>query len=463
MRDNERDFLATIVQQRDVPEALAREAVFVLVITDGPERGHTFRLDGAQSVRALIGTSPACEIRLSDREVSRRHAALERVGASVRITDLGSTNGTWVDRVKVVEAELQGGEFVRVGTTMLRVDVEDGTLAEAPLTTAVSFGRVVGASREMRRLYPLCERLAQSNVPVVIEGETGTGKEALAESIHEMGPRAGAPFVVFDCTAVPPSLVEAELFGYERGAFTGATTMRRGVFEQAQGGTLLIDEIGDLDLTLQPKLLRAIERFEIRRIGGDGWIRVDMRVLAATRRDLDREVQAGRFRDDLFHRLAVARIELPPLRHRLGDVAALAAMFWREMGGDPGAIPRALLQKWEDYGWPGNVRELRNTIARQIALGDLAAQQELRRPSVPPPSQDAPPVSSGAVPTADGLDRFVDMALSFPQARDRVLEEFEARYVARLLEQHGGDVARAAAASGIGRRYFQKLKARTSR
>src|SRR5262249_18734164 len=157
-----------------------------------------------------------------------------------------------------------------------------------PLPTASSFGRVIGASREMRRLYPLCAKLAASSVPVIIEGETGTGKEALAESLHEMGPRAAGPFEVFDCAAVPPNLVESELFGHERGAFTGAVTSRKGVFELAQGGTLLIDEIGDLDPQLQPKLLRALERLEIRRVGGDKWIRVDVRVLAATRRDLDR-------------------------------------------------------------------------------------------------------------------------------------------------------------------------------
>ena len=459
MTISDRDLLATVVQQRDAASAEEHAGVFVLVVTEGLERGRAYRLDTSLPVRALIGTSPACEIRVTDREVSRRHAALERVGPSLRLTDLGSTNGTWVDRVKVIEADLQGGELLRVGATVFRVDLEElpDRAAEPPLPTAISFGRVVGASREMRRLYPLCDRLAHTNVPVVIEGETGTGKEALAESLHEMGPRAQGPFVVFDCTAVPPSLVEAELFGHERGAFTGALQTRKGVFEQAQGGTLLIDEVGDLDLSLQPKLLRAIERFEVRRIGGDKWIHVDVRVLAATRRDLDKEVQAGRFRDDLFHRLAVARIELPPLRHRLGDIAALAMHFWREMGGDPHHIPRELLQKWEDFPWPGNVRELRNTIARQLALGDLADAQSDRAPA------SMPPVGPGAAGDSDAIDRFVDMNVPFPQARDRILEEFEARYVARLLQRHGGDVARAAAASGIGRRYFQKLKARSHR
>ncbi len=457
MRDSERDLLATVVQQRDV-QAVSDEVVFVLTVTEGPEKGRSHRLDGSMPTRTLIGTSPACEIRVTDREVSRRHAGLERVGSALKVVDLSSTNGTWVDRVKIREAELQGGEFLRIGSTMFQVDVEHaGHEAQPP--SAFAFGRVIGASREMRRLYPLTARLAQTTVPVVIEGETGTGKEALAESIHEMGPRALGPFVVFDCTAVPPSLVEAELFGHERGAFTGATSIRKGVFEQAHGGTLLIDEVGDLDLSLQPKLLRAIERFEIRRIGGDKWMRVDVRVLAATRRDLDREVQAGRFRDDLFHRLAVARIELPALRNRIGDVAVLATHFWREMGGDPRAIPRELMQKWEDFEWPGNVRELKNTIARQLALGDLADVHPEHDRRAASPSIAPPP---GAA-QEDAIDRFVDMGLPYPQARDRILDEFEQRFVARVLSMHNGDVARAAAASGIGRRYFQKLKARSKK
>jgi len=468
MRDSERDLLATVVQQRDARETHA-EIVFTLTVTEGAERGQSFRLDASLPTRTLVGTSPACEIRVADREVSRRHAALERVGQTLKVIDLSSTNGTFVDRVKILEAELQGGELLRVGSTVFQVDVDTAEAAQ-PLPSIVAFGRVIGASREMRRLYPLTHRLAHATVPVVIEGETGTGKEALAESIHEMGPRAQGPFVVFDCTAVPPSLVEAELFGHERGAFTGALQGRKGVFEQAHGGTLLIDEVGDLDLALQPKLLRAIERFEVRRIGGDKWIRVDVRVLAATRRDLDREVQAGRFRDDLFHRLAVARIELPALRNRIGDIAVLATHFWAEMGGDPHRIPRELMQKWEDYEWPGNVRELKNTIARQLALGDLADLADLaperNAPSAPPPSMSSPPPPPGFAQGAqsdDAIDRYVRMGLPFPQARDRILDEFEQRFVAQVLAQHGGDVAKAAAASGIGRRYFQKLKARSKK
>ena len=180
----------------------------------------------------------------------------------------------------------------------------------------IGFGRFIGRSPAVTRLYPLLRKLAAADVPLVIEGETGTGKEALAEAIHDAGGRAGRPMVVFDCTAVPASLLEAALFGHERGAFTGADTARPGIFEEADGGTLLIDEIGDLDLGLQSRLLRVIQKGEVRRIGGNRWVKVDVRIIAATRRNLDEEVLAGRFRDDLFFRLAVARVELPALRER---------------------------------------------------------------------------------------------------------------------------------------------------
>jgi DNA-binding NtrC family response regulator len=311
----------------------------------------------------------------------------------------------------------------------------------------------------MRRLYPLCERLAQSRFPLIIEGETGTGKEVLGESLHELGPRAAGPFVVFDCTAVPPNLMEAELFGHERGAFTGAVMARKGFFEQAHGGTLFIDEIGDLEIAMQAKLLRAIERSEIRRLGGEV-VQVDVRILAATRRDLDAEVQVGRFRDDLFHRLAVARIELPPLRRRRGDIPVLASHLCEQLGGDPQLLPREIVARWEDYGWPGNVRELRNTVARHLALGELANldpehwSQTLRKVA------DA---AAGAEPPS--VDDLMEEVLRLPlgEARQRLVDEFERRYIARMLQNNGGNVTRAAESAGVARRYFQTIKARHRR
>jgi transcriptional regulator with GAF, ATPase, and Fis domain len=254
---------------------------------------------------------------------------------------------------------------------------------------------------------------------------------------------------VFDCTTISPNLLEAELFGHERGAFTGATTSRPGVFEGADGGTLLIDEIGDLDLPLQAKLLRALDKGEVRRVGSQKWTKVDVRVMAATRRDLDKAVAAGRFRDDLFHRLAVARIELPPLREREGDVPLLARQFATDMGASPDEVEAEIDGRFSDYNWPGNVRELRNAVTRYIALGDDWE-----------PAAAVAQVRTGGGAASDWLDQFVDPQVPYPIARRRTLDEFERRYIERVLADHGGNVAQAARASGLGVRYFRLVKAR---
>jgi DNA-binding NtrC family response regulator len=277
---------------------------------------------------------------------------------------------------------------------------------------------------------------------VLIEGETGTGKEVLAESIHAMSNRANGPFVVFDCTAVAPNLIEAELFGHVKGSFTGAIDSRAGVFEQAHGGTLLIDEIGELDVTQQPKLLRLLERSEVRRVGGQKTVRFDVRVIAATRRDLDAAVTGGRFRDDLFHRLAVIRVELPPLRKRRGDLALLVRHFATQLGASS-PIPYERIADWEDAPWPGNVRELRNAVARFVALGEDWAQ--------PPPP----------LATTDAFDSL--MSLPIAVARQKLLDQFEQAYVEHLLNLHGGDIEKAAIASGIARRQFYRLRAKARR
>jgi two-component system response regulator HydG len=434
---------STVVKQGTAP-VVGAELAFVVDVVEGPDRGTRFAFDSARPSRVLIGQSAVCDVRLTDRQVSRRHAALDVTDKGLRLTDLDSTNGTFVGGLRIAEAYLVGGEIVRLGRTALRI-VRALSAAKGEMSTAHGFGRMVGESPEMRRLYPLCARLACSDVPVVIEGETGTGKEVLAEALHEASPRARAPFVVFDCTAVPPSLLESALFGHEKGAFTGASAQRRGVFEQAHGGTLFIDEIGELDLPLQPKLLRAIERGEVQRVGASQWQRVDVRIIAATRRDLDREVQAGRFRDDLFFRLAVGRIELPPLRRRRGDVAVLARHFWRAIAGDDRPMPPGLVERLEDYSWPGNVRELQNAIARHVAVGELPLREG----------------SGAAAETSNDLiERVLAMGLPLPRARAEVVEEFERRYVQHVLDLHGGNVSRAAAASGIALRYFQLLRAK---
>ena len=437
---------STVVRQTEDPALAGRVHTYALEVLEGLDQGLLFSFDSSRPSSVLVGQSAACDVVLRDRQVSRRHLAIDFTAKGMRLRDLDSTNGTFVSGLRITEVHLAGGETIRLGETSLRV-VHALSLPAGPTSEAHAFGRMVGESPEMRRLYPRCARLADSEIPIVIEGETGTGKEVLAEAIHEASPRAAAAFVVFDCTAVPPSLLESALFGHEKGAFTGALAQRRGVFEQAHGGTLFIDEIGELELSLQPKLLRAIERGEVQRVGGTQWLRVDVRIVAATRRDLDREVQAGRFRDDLFYRLAVGRVELPPLRGRRGDVAVLARLFWSQLAPAGLAMPAGLLERLEDYAWPGNVRELQNAIAYQVAVGDL-------------PARDAGAAGDAGV---DVVDTVLRKNLPLPRARAEIVAEFERRYVRRVLEMYGGNVGKAAAASGIALRYFQLLKARMSR
>ena len=446
--DEERHGDGTTVAAGRIPAA--RDAAFRLVVTRGPDAGGEHLVDTAPGT-ALVGTGPSCDLRLSDSTVSRRHLECEIVEGGLRIRDLGSRNGTFVSGVSILEAVVFGGETVHVGTSALRVEQVAG---KGALRALDRFGLLLGSSTAMRRLYPVLERLAASDVSVILEGETGTGKEVLAESLHQMGARAGGPFVVFDCTAVPPNLMEAELFGYERGAFTGAVTARRGLFEQASGGTLLIDEIGDLDIHLQPKLLRVIERREVRRIGGSETVSSDVRVLAATRRDLDRAVAQGTFRDDLFHRLAVARVELPPLRKRGDDVALLAQRFWTDLGGEA-ALPASFVQRALAHTWPGNVRELRNAVARELALGDLDAALT-RAESGGADGDERSPGSVGG----DMFGRVLALELPMTRARELVSEEFERAYVRHTLARAAGNVTLAAKYAGVAKRYFQLVRSR---
>ncbi len=415
-------------------------ASFELQVTHGLDAGQSFRIGAAGPSRTLLGQGPACAVQLSDPAVSRRHLSLDVDELGLHVVDLGSKNGTLVNDVRVLEAVLVGGERLSVGSTTLKVERHElGAEPNIPVESA--FGALVGVSTEMRRLYPLFERLAQSDIPIVIEGETGTGKEVLAEALHERGPRREGPFVVFDCTSVPPNLVESELFGHQRGAFTGATQQRSGLFVQADAGTLLIDEIGDFPLDLQPKLLRAIDRGEVRPVGSDKSVRADVRIIAATRRDLDREVATGRFRDDLFHRLAVGRVELPPLRKRVGDIQALALHFASLHEGGAKPIPVELLLAWQDYAWPGNVRELRNAVRRYLVLGEAAH-------------------AAPSAPGDDDVEGVLAKNLPLARAREQVVQAFERRYIEALLRTHGGNVTHAARAAGVARRHLQYLKAR---
>ena len=420
------------------------DASFVFAVHTGPDAGKTWAVDGTSPGPAFLGTGPTSQLPLTDPTVSRRHISVEVQGSRLRIVDLRSRNGTRVSGVAIDAAFLEGGETLTLGQTVLFVERQKRA-AMAPLPLRLELGRYVGASTEVRRLFPLVERLALSDLPTLIEGETGTGKEVMAESMHEIGPRKDGPFVVFDCTAIPRELMEAELFGHERGAFTGAQEARAGLLEQAEGGTLFIDEIGELDLSLQPKLLRVLDRSEVRRIGGDKVIKVDARIIAATRRDLDAEVTAGRFRDDLFHRLAVGRIELPPLRHRRGDISLLAKKFAKDAGFAPDRLSPQFLASLESLPFPGNVRELKNTVLRHLTLGDLHEIEIV----VPPEGDFLAAVIERDIPLAD--------------ARRLVGDELERRYTAKMLERTGGNVSRAAERAGIARRHFQHLRAKAGR
>ena len=434
-----------------------------LEVVAGPDIGKTLEIDPDGGGRVFVGKSSACELELRDPLASRRHCALLVEGAAVRLMDLDSTNGTLVNGVRVVEAILHGNELVRVGDTTIAVRF--GETRTRRLSGAGRFGRMLGASPEMQRLHPICERLARSDVPVIIEGETGTGKELLAESLHEASPRANGPFVVFDCTTSPPGLLEARLFGHERGAFTGAVGARPGVFEDASGGTLLIDEIGDLDVALQAKLLRAVQSGQVQRLGGSSWIKTNGRSVAATRRDLEREIQAGRFRDDLYYRLAVARVEIPPLRRRRGDIRLLAEELWSRAAPHGPPISEALLARFESYAWPGNVRELYNAVLHHAALGDLADDQALLSSRAEAGDPPAEPAAAGERVTRhdDIVETVIASGMAFPQARQKVLEDFEERYVDAMLAKHEHNISKAAAAAGIARRYFYTIRTRRGR
>jgi two-component system, NtrC family, response regulator HydG len=443
------DEFVTSHRPREQDASTLANAAYKITVISGPNQGLSVTVLPTNPQPTLLGTSEACTLRLEDREVSRRHVKAQVSLGVLELEDLDSRNGTYVNGLAIRFAYLRGGEEIHIGATTLdvaRIAASDDARA-AVSVAASAFGRMIGKSQRMQRLYPSLEKIAASKVPVVIEGETGTGKEVLAEAIHECGPRANAPFVIFDCTAVAPSLIEAELFGHERGAFTGAVSTRKGVFEMAHGGTLLIDEIGDLELSLQPKLLRVLERSTIRRVGGDESIPVDVRIIAATRRDLDREVQEGRFRDDLFHRLAVARLELPPLRERKEDIAPLVAHFCSLVGSDARHVPHAQIRRWEDANWPGNIRELRNAVSRYVALGEQAPEAVTFAETTHQAANDL-------------IEGILAANLPLAEARRRVVDELEQRYVARVLEVHGGHVGRAAAASGIARRHFQRVRNR---
>jgi transcriptional regulator with GAF, ATPase, and Fis domain len=398
-----------------------------------------------------VGKSPDCDLTLADETVSRQHCEIVREARGYLLRDLGSTNGTLLDGAEIREAYLKPGAIITVGKVELKVRPFAERIELLP-SVSTRFGDVVGTSVGMREIFGLLERLAPTDATVLLTGETGTGKDVFARSIHELSPRAKRPFLVVDCGAVVGSLIESELFGHEKGAFTGASGQRQGAFELANGGTLFLDEIGELPLDLQPKLLRVLEQRSFRRVGGGRELRVDIRVIAATKRNLRMEVERGKFREDLYFRLAVVPVEVPPLRERREDIPLLVETLLRSLAAD-GSTPtvgRATMDALAGHDWPGNVRELRNVLERAMYIARASGDSELALTGMP---FGAAPE---ATPDQQGMATF-EAGKSYRDTKAEWETLFEQRYVKWLLERNEGNISAAAREADMDRKYLHKL------
>jgi len=415
-------------------------------VLEGANRGASATVDHEV---LSVGTANGNDLVLQDEAVSRYHLELVRLERGVRVVDLGSTNGTFVTGVQLERGVVQPGSVLEIGGTKLAIIGGEQTMVE--LHEADRLGGLLGRTPVMRRLMARLAKVATTDVAVLLVGESGTGKEVIARALHEQSARADGPFVTVDCGALSPHLVASELFGHERGAFTGADRARQGAFELAHGGTLFLDEIGELPADLQSYLLGALERRVVRRVGGETDIPVDVRVVSATNRDMRAEVNAGRFRLDLYYRIAVATFEVPPLRERTDDIPLLVEHFLSEI--DPEAeldriAPPDVLQRLASYPWPGNVRELRNVVEASLAMGE-----PLRLGDEEMPSASAGEVLSDA--TLDALSE-----LTYRNARGKVVEAFERGYLQRLLERTGGNVSQAAREARMNRSHLTEMLGR---
>jgi transcriptional regulator with GAF, ATPase, and Fis domain len=390
-----------------------------------------------------IGKAPDNDLVLADDTVSRHHCELTRANDGVHVRDLGSTNGTKVAGARVSEAVVGAGTVLKVGEVevALRPAVRNVEVLPSDKTW---FGAAIGHSLAMRTIFGVLERIAKTDATVLLEGETGTGKDVLARAIWTESARPQGPFVVVDCGAVSYSLLESELFGHERGAFTGAIAARVGAFELADGGTVFLDEIGELPIDVQPKLLRVLETKEFRRVGGNRTMKSDVRVLVATKRSLQREVQAGKFREDLYFRLAVVPITVPPLRARRDDIPQLVEHILRASGGGLSVGPDTM-QGLMAHDWPGNVRELRNVLERAVYMARAVGTTELSLVSLP------------TAASAGGEVFQFEPAKSYRETRAKYDAEFERRYVKWLLGRHGGNVSAAAREAKMDRKHLHDM------
>ena len=417
-----------------IPGAVRR---FRLSVVEGPAHGVAWQ---STADRCSIGSHHRNDLIIDDPTVSRFHCEIVIAEDRVRVRDLDSRNGTVLDGVIVIDAVVRAGSLLRLGKTVIRFDLE-AELNRLALSEATRFGSLTGVSPAMRAAFAMLERAAASDATVLLEGETGTGKTQAALSIHRGGARHDGPFAIVDCGAILGSVLESELFGHEKGSFTGASDRRIGAFEEANGGTVFLDEIGELPIDLQPRLLRALEAREVRRVGSNAYRPIDVRVIAASHRDLRADVNAGRFRADLYFRLAVVTIALPPLRRRPEDIPALLEEILASLRASPEAAAPLrspeFLARLRTAVWPGNVRELRNHIERCLILGTIE------------------PAAAGAAPANGGFA--VDATAVYATERERAIGDFERRYLTALLALHDGKVARAAAAAGIDRAYFYRM------
>ena len=421
----------------------------VLSVTDGPDKGKDVSL-GQRTIR--IGTAPENDLVLSDRAVSRYHCEIESREDGFLIRDQASKNGVYIGAVRIREALLEGATKLRMANTHMKFAPADDAV-EVSLSRNDRFGDALGNSVAMREVFTTLERAAPTDLTVLLEGETGTGKELLADALHAKSRRASAPLQVVDCGSIPRDLIESELFGHTKGSFTGATGDKKGLFEAADGGTVFLDEIGELDLELQPKLLRVLERGEVRRIGSAATVPVNVRIVAATNRDLLNEVAAGRFRQDLYYRLSVVKVRVPPLRERRDDIPIIAKTIATELAKDfPDVVEESavghiasLVARYKEYSWPGNVRELRNVIERTLVFHE---DQSV------PGAAAAPAEGGGGPPPAPGMKTGLPV---FRNAKHEAVTRFERDYLESVLTACQNNVSKAARAAGLDRRNFQKL------
>jgi DNA-binding NtrC family response regulator len=417
------------------------EVVPKVVAVSGGSAGRAFAVTRAV---ATVGRHATNDFVIDDARVSATHLELSRVGSRVRVRDLESTNGTWLLGHRITDAELATGAELTIGDSVLRFETDNSAAVVAP-SVIESFGEVVGRAPVMRELFASLERIAAKELSVLVQGETGTGKEEVARAIHKASPRASGPFVVIDATALPEALAESLLFGHEKGAFTGAHERQLGFFEAARGGTVFIDEVGELPPGLQSKFLRVLERREINRVGGHTSLPVDVRVIAATHRDLRNAIDKGRFREDLYFRLAQVRVFVPPLRQRVDDLPLLCAKLLARANIEA-LIDVEALEHMSSLSWPGNVRELNNVLLRAAAL---ARDSVIRR-------VDVAGEGDGFRGTTDERTP-LDLTGTFGQAKDRAIERFERAYLALLMKRCQGNLSAAARQAEVARHHLRDL------